>query len=70
MRTALAITHVAFEDLGSLGIELSRAGFQIELVDASTAHLPIIDALHPDLLVVLGGPIGVYDREAYRFLEL
>jgi hypothetical protein len=27
MRTTLAITHVAFEDLGSLGIELMHAGF-------------------------------------------
>jgi GMP synthase (glutamine-hydrolysing) len=69
-RTALAITHVAFEDLGSLGIELTRAGFQIEFVDACITNLPIIDTLHPDLLVVLGGPIGVYDRQAYPFLEL
>ena len=40
MRKALAMTHVAFEDLGSLGPELSRAGFTTELVDACTADLP------------------------------
>ncbi len=34
MRTALAITHVAFEDWGSLATELVNAGFKTELIDA------------------------------------
>jgi GMP synthase (glutamine-hydrolysing) len=69
MRTALAVTHVAFEDLGSLGIELTHAGFQIELIDACTTNMHAIDALDPDLIVVLGGPVGVYDHVAYPFIE-
>jgi GMP synthase (glutamine-hydrolysing) len=28
-----------------------------------------LDALAPDLLIVLGGPIGVYETEAYPFLR-
>jgi GMP synthase (glutamine-hydrolysing) len=70
MRTALAITHVAFEDLGSLGTELTHAGFNIEVIDACTANLRAINALAPDLMVVLGGPIGVYERDAYPFIEV
>ena len=70
MRTALAITHVAFEDLGSLGLELYNAGFSVEIIDACTSDLRAIDAVNPDLLVVLGGPIGVYDRDAYPFIEV
>ena len=70
MHTALAVTHVAFEDLGSLGIELSHAGFNIELIDACTTNLHAIDVIDPDLIVVLGGPIGVYQHDAYPFLEL
>jgi GMP synthase (glutamine-hydrolysing) len=68
MQTALAMTHVAFEDLGSLAPELTRAGYAIETIDACTADLSAIDPLHPDLLVILGGPIGVYEQEAYPFL--
>jgi hypothetical protein len=34
-RTALVITHVPFEDLGSLGIELTHAGFNIQGIDAA-----------------------------------
>jgi hypothetical protein len=50
MHTALAVTHVAFEDLGSLGIELTHAGFNIELIDACTTNIQAIDALDPDLM--------------------
>jgi GMP synthase (glutamine-hydrolysing) len=70
MRTALAITHVAFEDLGSLGIELTHAGFNIELIDACTTDMHAIDALDPDLIVTLGGPVGVYEHDAYPFIEV
>jgi GMP synthase (glutamine-hydrolysing) len=69
MHSALAVTHVAFEDLGSLGIELTHAGFNIELIDACTTNIRAIDALDPDLIVVLGGPIGVYEHDAYPFIE-
>ena len=53
MRRALAITHVAFEDLGSLEPELVDAGFDIEVIDACTADLRAIDPGEADLLVVL-----------------
>ena len=69
MRKALAITHVAFEGLGSLAPELTRFGFAIETIDACTADLRAIDPLAPDLVVALGGPIGVYERDAYPFLD-
>ncbi|MGD0184646.1 MAG: hypothetical protein ABSC25_05275 [Roseiarcus sp.] len=55
MRKALAITHVAFEGLGSLAPELTRSGFTIETVDACTAELSAIDPLAPDIVVALCG---------------
>jgi GMP synthase (glutamine-hydrolysing) len=70
MRKALTLTHVAFEDLGSLEAELERAGFAIQAEDACTANLRAIDSLAPDLLVVLGGPIGVNERDAYPFIDM
>lgn len=63
-----AITHVAHENLGSLETELVRAGAHIENFDTSTANLSTIDPVSPDLVVVLGGPIGVYQTDAYPFL--
>jgi GMP synthase (glutamine-hydrolysing) len=65
----LALRHVAFEDLGSLAPLLLGRGHAIDYVDVPTADLSSIDALAPDLLVVLGGPIGVYESDRYPFLE-
>jgi GMP synthase (glutamine-hydrolysing) len=70
MRTTLAITHVAFEDLGSLSVELAQAGFNIQVIDACTTNLRAIDALDRDLVVVLGGPVSVYEHDTYPFLEV
>ena len=65
----MAIFHVPFEDLGTLEPELRNAGFEIHSLDASTSDLKNADTLAPDLLVVMGGPVGVYETEAYPFLE-
>ena len=67
-RRALALSHVAFEDLGSLEAPLRERGFAIETVDVATARFPLPQVECCDLLVVLGGPIGVYDRQEYPFL--
>jgi GMP synthase (glutamine-hydrolysing) len=69
MRKALALNHLAFENLGSLGIELTRSGYTIDTIDVCTADLRAIDPMAPDLLVILGGPIGVYEHETYPFLH-
>ncbi len=61
-RHALVLNHVAFEDLGSLEAPLRERGFAIQTVDVSTAHFPLPQAQSCDLLVVMGGPIGGYDR--------
>jgi len=65
----LAIRHVPFEDLGLLGPLLSERKHTIQYVEAPTADFATIDALSPDLLVVLGGPIGVYENDRYPFID-
>lgn len=70
MPKVVAITHVPFEDLGSLGMVLAERGFAVQTVDASCADLASLDPSSADLWVVLGGPIGVYETEAYPFLTL
>jgi GMP synthase (glutamine-hydrolysing) len=68
MRRALAITHVPFEDPGSLSQALQERGFALQLLDACTAPAEAFGDLNPDLLVVMGGPIGAYETEVYPFL--
>jgi GMP synthase (glutamine-hydrolysing) len=66
---ALALTHVPFEDLGSLRAALQQRGFHIEYAEATSLPFPGAAIQDADLLIVLGGPIGVYDVREYPFLE-
>lgn len=66
-RTALAIRHVAFEDLGSFAPALARRGFTLRYLDAGYDDLAAPGPF--DLLVVLGGPIGANDEADYPFLR-
>lgn len=68
-RTVVVLSHVAFEDLGSLRELLAEREFNIETVDVATARFPLVQAEKCDLLIVLGGPIGVYDERDYPFLR-
>ena len=66
MKTACAIRHVPFEDLGCFAAPLEQAGYAIRYLEAGLdAPAAAADA---DLLVFLGGPIGVYETDAYPFL--
>ncbi|MBD9651297.1 glutamine amidotransferase [Ensifer sp. ENS09] len=67
-RKALALRHVHFEDLGSFAGPLRAAGFEIEYRDVGDENYLSFDPLEPDLVIVLGGPIGVYEDEAYPFV--
>ena len=67
-RTALALRHVYFETLGTFELELEKAGYTLHYVDVADGEIGAINPLEPDLLVVLGGPVGVYETQAYPLL--
>jgi GMP synthase (glutamine-hydrolysing) len=69
MKTAFVVQHVSFEGLGILGEILTRRGYRTRFVDAPTADFDALSASEAELLVVLGGPIGVYETELYPFLR-
>lgn len=67
-RTAVAIRHLAFEDLGSFEPVLEEFGYTIRYHDIGLNDLGAIDP-ETNLLIVLGGPIGVYEEATYPFLK-
>jgi GMP synthase (glutamine-hydrolysing) len=68
-RTVVAIRHLGFEDLGCFEPVLVRAGYTVRYRDVGVDALRAIAPLTPDLLVVLGGPIGAYEDDRYPFLR-
>jgi GMP synthase (glutamine-hydrolysing) len=68
-RSCLALRHVPFEDLGFFADVLIARGFRIDYREAPLCDLVAAEFRDADLLVLLGGPIGVYERDAYPFLN-
>ncbi|MEN5118881.1 glutamine amidotransferase [Luteimonas sp. TWI662] len=68
MKTAVAIRHLGFEDLGTLAPLLVARGYTVRYLDAGSERLCTEAVAAADLLVVLGGPIGAFDEATYPFL--
>lgn len=68
MKKAVALRHVHFEGLGSLQPELIIHGYDVQYVDPSVEGFQFLAPQRIDLLIVLGGPIGVYDEKTYPFI--
>lgn len=66
IKTLLVLRHVAFEDLGAFAAPLEAAGYAIRYAQMGVDSVGAGD--DPDLLIVLGGPIGAYEEAAYPWL--
>jgi GMP synthase (glutamine-hydrolysing) len=67
VRTALVLRHLDIAHLGNLEGVLRDRGYDIRYLDV-TADSPHGEP-DPDLLVVLGGDMGVYEKDLHPFLE-
>ncbi|MDN5864410.1 MAG: glutamine amidotransferase [Gammaproteobacteria bacterium] len=68
MKSATVIRHLPFEGLGSFADPLAAQGYTIRYLEAGLDDLAATDPLANDLLVVLGGPIGVHQQTDYPYL--
>jgi len=67
--SALAVRHVPFEDLGILAPLLAERGYSVRYLEAGVDSIDAATLGNADLVVILGGPIGVYETGRYPFLE-
>jgi GMP synthase (glutamine-hydrolysing) len=68
-KSCLAVRHVAFEDMGLLAALLGQRGYDTQWLEAGVDPIMASTLVQPDLVVVLGGPIGVYEADAYPFIS-
>jgi GMP synthase (glutamine-hydrolysing) len=66
-KTALALRHVHFEDLGGFEAALKEAGYAVRYCEMGVEDPAAFGT--PDLLAILGGPIGAYEEDLYPFLR-
>lgn len=66
-KTINVIQFLSFEDLGNLKLWLKKNGYQMNVLQAGVDHLSqVFQEFSP--LIILGGPIGVYETQRYPFL--
>ena len=68
-KTALVFRHLHQETLGSFEEVLWGRGFEFEYFNTSRGDFSEVDPLSYDLLVIMGGPCGVYQTEDFPFLQ-
>lgn len=62
-----SLQHVPFEDIGSLAHDLAAQSHQLSTTHWYKGDLPPpLDSV--DVLIVMGGPMGVYDEDLYPWL--
>jgi GMP synthase (glutamine-hydrolysing) len=67
--TCVALIHEEFEDLGSFHSVLRDRGWDVRTEPARVVEHLGSAAGDPDLLVILGGPMGAYESDRYPFLQ-
>jgi len=67
-KSCLVIEHLAVEHPGTLKPALEANGYEVVSIPAAAIRKFREGAAEADLLVVMGGPIGVYDAPEFPFL--
>jgi GMP synthase (glutamine-hydrolysing) len=64
---ALVIRHLPIAHLGNLEPVLRASGYGVRYLDVTVDELPV-DPTEAELVVVLGGDMGVYEKDAHPFI--
>lgn len=69
MKTAIALQHLEFENAGLIKDVLRERNYRIQDIDATLDDITTYPLDNTDIVIILGGPIGVYDDKQYSFIK-
>lgn len=69
MKRAVVIRHVVYEGVAGYRAPIEAAGYEIQRIAACETDFAAIDLVTPDLVITMGGPMGVYERDAYPWID-
>ena len=69
MKRALIVRHTPFEGAAGFRLPIEQAGYEFHRINISDPGFGTLDWVEPDLVVVMGGPMGVYERAAYPWID-
>ncbi len=68
MKQALIIRHVPHEGVAGYRQPIEAAGYAIDRIDVCDPGFSGIDLCEPDLLIMMGGPMGVYEQDCHPWI--
>ncbi len=68
-RRALVVRHTPSEGIAGFRAPIEAAGYTIDLLDITDPENAEVDFTAADLLVVMGGPMGVYQRAEHPWID-
>lgn len=69
MKRALIIRHVPYEGVAGYRDPIEAAGYDVDRIDVTDPALSSLDLREPDLLIMMGGPMGVYEQDRYPWIS-
>ncbi|MEE4450177.1 glutamine amidotransferase [Novosphingobium resinovorum] len=69
MKTALIIRHVPHEGVAGYRKPIEDAGYEVSRIDVSDPGFSSLDLREPDLLIMMGGPMGVYEQDRHPWIS-
>ncbi|HKX80363.1 MAG TPA: glutamine amidotransferase [Novosphingobium sp.] len=67
-KTALIIRHVPVEGVAGFRAPIEDAGFEITRIDVADPVFSTLDLREPDLVIMMGGPMGVYEQDEHPWI--
>jgi GMP synthase (glutamine-hydrolysing) len=68
MKRALIIRHVPHEGVAGYRLPIEDAGYELSRVDVGDPAFSTVDLVEPDLVIMMGGPMGVYEQAQYPWI--
>lgn len=67
-KMGLIIRHVPHEGLAGYREPIEAAGYALARIDVADPDFGAVDLGEPDLLIMMGGPMGVYERNEHPWI--
>lgn len=68
MKNALIIRHVPYEGVAGYRLPIEEAGYDVARIDVCDPAFSCHDLTEPDLVIMMGGPMGVYERDRHPWI--
>lgn len=67
-KTGLIIRHVPHEGIAGFREPIEAAGYRLDRIDVGDPGFGALDLGAPDLLIMMGGPMGVYEQAEHPWI--